>query len=190
MEQCLARFHHFDVPSLAHLFALVSSEPGDFLPPDTSLVVVDDISIPFAFAYPRLNDIASEGRTKNDIKSWASARRWSVAADLACKMSKLAGFKNVAVLLLSQTVTRVKSQHGAILRPALSSKGWDDSIATRIVLFRDWMDGPIGQNHLITTKNDRFFGIVKRSGMLLTEAEQVGAFTVSKVGSAFVRAIG
>lgn len=192
VEQCLGRFHHFDIPSLAHLFALVTSASADFLPAHASLVVVDDVSIPFAQAFPRLNDAANEGRKRNDVKAWASARRWSVASDFASHMSRLAGLRNVAVVLLSQTVTRVKSQHGAILRPALSSKGWDDSIATRIVLFRDWTDGPTSHvaSTSTSTKDDRFFGILKLSGVLFNDVEHIGTWTVAEVGSSAIRTIG
>jgi hypothetical protein len=53
-------------------------------------------------------------------------------------LQKLAALRNIAVVLLNQSVTKMQSGSSALLVPAVSSTAWDAGIAARIVLFRDW----------------------------------------------------
>jgi len=76
---------------------------------------------------------------KNEDLQWAQGRRWSVMGDFVSKVGKLAAMRNMAILLINQTTTKVKTESGAVLRPALSSKSWDNGINIRIALFRDWL---------------------------------------------------
>lgn len=58
--------------------------------------------------------------------------------DFVSKLGKLAVTKNIAVLLTSQTATKVRAETGAVLRAAVSGTAWDGGIASHILLFRDW----------------------------------------------------
>jgi hypothetical protein len=53
-------------------------------------------------------------------------------------LQKLATLRNVAIVLLNQSVTKMQSGAGAILVSAVSSTAWDAGITTNIALFRDW----------------------------------------------------
>ncbi len=53
-------------------------------------------------------------------------------------LRKLAATRNCAVVVLSQCATRMQSEQGATLVPAVNATVWEQGISTRIVLFRDW----------------------------------------------------
>jgi hypothetical protein len=53
-------------------------------------------------------------------------------------LQKLATLRNIAIVLLNQSVTKMQSGAGAILVSAISSTAWDAGISTSIALFRDW----------------------------------------------------
>ena len=77
-------------------------------------------------------------KSRNDAIHWASGRRWAVISDLVAGLAKLAALRNLAVLVINQTVARVRPDTGAILLPAISSNTWDNGIQNRILLYRDW----------------------------------------------------
>lgn len=54
-------------------------------------------------------------------------------------LQKLAATRDVAIIILTQSATRMQAERGATLTPALNARAWDQGIATRLVLFRDWM---------------------------------------------------
>lgn len=54
-------------------------------------------------------------------------------------LQKLAATRDVAIVILTQSATRMQAERGATLTPALNARAWDQGIATRLVLFRDWM---------------------------------------------------
>jgi hypothetical protein len=53
-------------------------------------------------------------------------------------LQKVATLRNIAIVLLNHSVTKMQSGAGAILVSALSSTAWDAGIATSVALFRDW----------------------------------------------------
>jgi hypothetical protein len=57
---------------------------------------------------------------------------------LISALQKLAGLRNLAIVVLNQSVTKMQSGSSALLVPAISSTAWDAGIPARIVLFRDW----------------------------------------------------
>ena len=59
--------------------------------------------------------------------------------DLISKISRLAATKNIAIILTSQTTTRIRQETGAVLHPSITGTAWDTGISTRIVIFRDWL---------------------------------------------------
>lgn len=53
-------------------------------------------------------------------------------------LQTLASTRNCAVVILSPCATKMHSERGATLTPAINTNIWDQGISTRLVLFRDW----------------------------------------------------
>ena len=179
-------FHHFNTPTLPHLLTLLTHPLESFPPQKTSLIVIDSISRLFALAFPKIEDIrdAQTPLKKGDAAHWASGRRWAVMGDFISKIGRLAVTKNVAILLVSQTTTRVRSDTGALLYPAISGTAWDGGINNRIVLFRDWLFRERNAcSELDYQHGVRFAGIMKAKGMAFDGAGRVTAFKIERVFS-------
>ncbi|KAI9704731.1 MAG: hypothetical protein M1836_006511 [Candelina mexicana] len=181
MDDILSKFNYFTTPTLPHMLALLFHPSPEFPPSDTALIVIDSISTSFSNAFARTTE--DKPRTgqpnftkKPDAAQWAASRRWAVMEDFMSKLSKLAATKNIAVLLTSQTTTKVRAETGAVLHPALSGKGWDRGLTNRIVLFRDWPPSPVD-----TTQHPegilalRYAGVVKAGGVLQNGLEGLGS---------------
>lgn len=50
----------------------------------------------------------------------------------------MAALRNMAVVILQQTATKMRDGAGAVLVPSISSTAWDAGIANRVVLFQDF----------------------------------------------------
>lgn len=102
--------------------------------------------------------------------------------DLMAQMGKVAAMNHLAVLLTSQTSTRVSHESSALLVPALSSTAWDGGIASRLVLFRDW---PLfGQDEQEGPFSDlRFVGVLKTRGVVYdgSSVGRIVPFTIDDV---------
>ena len=110
--------------------------------------------------------------------------------DFMASLGKLAALHNVAVLLTSETTARVTAGVGAVLVPALASSAWEGGIATRIVLFRDWVQtGDLGEDTETARERasrTRFAGVLKAGGVVLGDSHGTGSavpFFVEKVSS-------
>ncbi|MCJ1397256.1 hypothetical protein MMC11_000448 [Xylographa trunciseda] len=184
-SELLKRLHYFFTPTLPHLLALVAHLSPSFPPEDTSLIVVDAVSPLFATAFPRavegLDNNQASGK-KNEALQWAASRRFSVMSDFLARLAKLAAMKNIAILLISQTTTKVKTEYGAVLRPALSTRAWDAGIHNRIVLFRDWEATHDQQGRENRTKAIRFAGVVKIANVAYEGLGKVVSFTIEQSG--------
>lgn len=53
-------------------------------------------------------------------------------------LQTLASTKNCAVVLLSHCATKMQSERGATLTPAINANLWEQGVSTRLVLYRDW----------------------------------------------------
>ena len=182
----MERFHHFTTPSLPYLLALLSHQTSDFPPEETSLIVVDSISTLFALAFPKTAENTSSQQSsvkQGDAAHWASGRRWAVMGDLISKISRLAVTKNIAVLLTSQMTTRIRSETGAVLHPAISGTAWESGISARIVIFRDWMfresEDTSSQGEYIP--GARCAGLLKAKGMSYEGVGKVVSFVIKNV---------
>ncbi|KAF2145247.1 uncharacterized protein K452DRAFT_324951 [Aplosporella prunicola CBS 121167] len=181
LDKLLGNFHHYSTHTLAHLLVLCIHTPS-FPPPGTSIVVIDSLSTLFDNAYPRTND---PSKAKPSDARWAAGRRYAVMNDLISKLGKMAAVRDITILLTNQVVTRFGSGHGLV--PAMASMEWDNGIANRMVLFRDW---PPEQDKLSDvdeerSKRIRFVGLVKAGGIALGEPDGLGAivpFTVERSG--------
>ncbi|MCJ1331389.1 hypothetical protein MMC10_008079 [Thelotrema lepadinum] len=142
IDELLGHMHHFTVPTLPHLLALICHSQPTFPPQDTALIVIDGVSGLFGAAFPdRPDNFDKSGKKHNDAE-WASNRRFGIMGEFLTKLTKLAAIRNLAAVLVSQTSIKVKYDYGAILRPAISSKSWSENINNRIVVFRDFSRGP------------------------------------------------
>ena len=185
LDDLLTNFHYFFTPTLAHLIALLAFSSPSFPPEATSLIVVDAISSLFATAFPRAVDRDESNKAtakKNEAVQWAANRRWSVMSDVLARLAKLAAVRNISVILLSQTTTKVKTEYGAVLRPAISTKAWEDGLNTRILLFRDWAAREADMSSQQSSQAMRYAGIVRFGGVSYEGVGKVVAFTIGKVG--------
>jgi hypothetical protein len=106
---------------------------------------------------------------------WAASRKWSVLQYIISTLQKLATLRNIAIVLLNQSVTKMQSGTGAILVSAILSTAWDAGIATSVALFRDW--GWEG-------KQVRYARVLRADGVSIGGNGAVGkvlAFTIESV---------
>jgi hypothetical protein len=180
-----SRFKHYAVPTLPHLIALLLHPPPNFPPPDTSLIVIDSMSTLIENAYQKSHDVLPVKKT--DAKKWAAGRKYAVMSEMVSRLGRTAAINNLAVLLTSQTITRIRSGLGALLLPAISGTEWENGISTQLVLFRDW---PPKRNTQITAedaevwKGLRYVGVIKVQGVLAADQgrfETVIPFSIEKV---------
>ncbi|KAJ5169206.1 uncharacterized protein N7482_004800 [Penicillium canariense] len=145
---------YFRAPTLPHLLALLLRSPKDFPPEETSVIVIDSVSSLFPSYFPsaaELKDRFTQGKITDKLQlQWLLNRKWNVTSDLATHLARLAA-RNIAVLALNQTHTKIKGQPRATLHPVLAGGAWETSVQTRIVLYRDLPDM-------------RFAEITKRAG--------------------------
>ncbi|KAL2356398.1 P-loop containing nucleoside triphosphate hydrolase protein [Cryomyces antarcticus] len=178
--ELLVGFHHYQIPTLSHLIALLVRPPPTFPPRATSLVVVDGISTLFDNAYPRSPDTP-----KSDTARWAAGRRFAVQTTLIISIGKMAALKNLTVLLTSQVVTRVRagSGMGALLCPAIQSTDWENGISTILVMFRDFAGSATGRTKGNSEGKEeeeekmrrmRFVGVLKANGVTMANEGGVG----------------
>ena len=190
MNELLEKLHHFIAPTLPHLLALLLHPSKNTPPEKTGLIVVDAVSTLFATAFPRATDDLGGKQTMGklkDTKLWAANRRSSVMGDLVSKLSKVAVTRNIAILLLNQTNTKVRADTGALLRPAISGPIWEAGISCRIVLFRDWplYRASIERQEVVDQVEEvRYAGVLKAGGIVYGDSEGVGkvvAFAITDV---------
>lgn len=92
-------------------------------------------------------------------------------------LQKLAATRDAAVVVLTQCATRMQAEKGATLIPSINANVWEQGIATRVALFRDW-----------TWNAGRAFGtrlaaVQKLNGTVASDAtEKVFAFKIESVG--------
>ena len=67
-----------------------------------------------------------------------STKRLQALQSIMTALQKLAATRNCAVVILSQCATKMQSERGATLTPAINAMVWEQGVSTRLVLFRDW----------------------------------------------------
>jgi hypothetical protein len=166
-------FIYFRAHTLAHLIALLARPPKGFPPSGTSLLVVDSVSNLFSAYFPsaqELKDQLAEGKiTDKAHLQWLINRRWNIASELGTHLARVAA-RNIAVVAINQSHTKVKGQSHAVLQPLLSGGAWEASVQTRIAVYRDLPD-------------ERLAEVEKRAGKPLPEqaGELLVAFRIEPV---------
>ncbi|KAJ5095041.1 hypothetical protein N7532_007332 [Penicillium argentinense] len=157
-DENLGNVIYFRAPTLPHLLALILRPPKVFPPEETSLIVIDSVSSHFPAYFPNaaeLKEQLAKGKISDKQQlQWLLNRKWNVASDLATHLSRLTA-RNLAVLAINQTHTKIKNQPRATLHPILSGGAWESSVQTRLVVYRDLPD-------------TRFVEVVKRGGRTVT----------------------
>jgi hypothetical protein len=175
-DEMRSHFHHYAIPTLAHLLALFMHPPSSFPPPNTSLIVIDSISTLFDNAYPRNADDRA-AKNRSDQARWAAGRKFAVMNELISTLTKLAAMHDIALLITSQTITRIRTGSRALLVPAISGAEWENGISTRLVLFRDWVpgQGKWTKTDAARMQKTRFAGVLKLNGAGLADDGGVGS---------------
>lgn len=65
-------------------------------------------------------------------------RRLQILQSLISALQKLAAARDILIVVLSQCATRMQAERGATLVPAINTNAWEQGIASRLVLFRNW----------------------------------------------------
>ncbi|KAK8028853.1 P-loop containing nucleoside triphosphate hydrolase protein [Apiospora marii] len=126
---------HFTCSSLAHFIALLCRPTASCISQKTSLVVIDSLSALVNQTYPRNQEARNGPKGVPNV----AAQRLQVLQFIVSSLQKLAATRDVAVVLLTQCATRMQTERGATLTPAINAMVWDQGITTRLVLFRDWL---------------------------------------------------
>lgn len=174
----LAGFVHYTCPSLAHFIALLCRPTRSCIPPGTALIVIDSLSALLNHAFPRLP--AQKAAPKASGKSPSmSSKRLQMLQYVVSALQKLAATFDAAVVILSQCATRMQAERGATLIPAINANVWEQGIATRVALLRDWMwdDGhPCGA---------RLAAVQKVNGKMAADSmDRLFAFSIDSTGLA------
>ncbi|KAK0714894.1 P-loop containing nucleoside triphosphate hydrolase protein [Lasiosphaeris hirsuta] len=135
----LDAFTHYTCPSLPHFIALLCRPTASSIPEKTSLIVVDSLSALINHAFPRVMDGKTPVDAKGNKGPSLSARKLQVLQYVVGGLQKLAATRDLAIVVLTQCVTKMQAERGATLAPAINATAWDQGISTRLVLFRGWI---------------------------------------------------
>ncbi|TVY43799.1 DNA repair protein [Lachnellula occidentalis] len=164
---------HFSTPTLAHLIALFSRTSQNHPAPNTSLIIIDSFSSLITTAFSRTVDATTTPKRSGAPNP--AARKFPILQYLTNTLQKLAATRNIAVVVLSQCVTKMRPGCGAVLVPAVSTTAWEQGLGCRVALFRDWgWNNEDGQ----AVNTVRLAQIIKAEGTALPDGRQkmVGFF--------------
>ncbi|KAF7921476.1 uncharacterized protein EAE97_011265 [Botrytis byssoidea] len=177
-DTLLSNFNHFTTPTLSHLLALLTHTTQNFPPENTSLIIIDSFSTLIDSAFPRNADSTSTPK-KPGVPN-PSSRKFPLLQYLINALQKLATTRNIAIVILTQCVTKIRPGLGAALIPSISATAWEQGLGCRVALFRDWgWDDDEGNN----VDGVRFAQVIKVDGTTLSEGRGIfAAFVIGKVG--------
>jgi hypothetical protein len=132
----IQNLYAYYTPTIAHVFSLISYPTPTFPPTNISLLIVDDISTLFPPPYRKGPNNKTQATPKPSSQSAQSA--------LVTALTRFASTHNVAVVVLSQVITRIRHNESGIsgrafLIPAQDAKEWDAGFASRVGIFRDFV---------------------------------------------------
>ncbi|KAH7328255.1 P-loop containing nucleoside triphosphate hydrolase protein [Stachybotrys elegans] len=136
-QRCdVGKFTRYACLTLPHLMALISRPTKDSIYQNVSLVVASMATALLNSALPKMQDAKQPAHGNKGTKG--HSKRMQALQFVINALQKLAATRNCAVVLLSQCATKMQSERGAALVPAVSSTVWEQGIATRVVLYREW----------------------------------------------------
>ncbi|EXJ57886.1 hypothetical protein A1O7_05309 [Cladophialophora yegresii CBS 114405] len=137
------KFTYLDAHTLPRLLTVFLYPPASFPSPQTCLIVVDDLSNLLLGAFSRTQKNlkpSAPAAVRERFEKQAASKRFQVMENLATAMSKMAAIRNIAIVVLTNATTNLKSSNRATLKPALFSQAWESAVYTRIMLYRDFVD--------------------------------------------------
>jgi hypothetical protein len=152
LPDLLSNLTCFSTPSLAYLIALLAHPSQTFPPSNTRLIIIDSFSTLISSAFPRNVDVTATPKKPNgklltfnvlcqltiSTAPNPSARKFPVLQYIINALQKLAATRNIAIVVISQCVTKMRGGAGAVLVPAINTTAWEQGLGCRIMLFRDW----------------------------------------------------
>ncbi|KAF2673477.1 P-loop containing nucleoside triphosphate hydrolase protein [Microthyrium microscopicum] len=178
------KFHRYQAPTLAHLLALVHRQKKGFPPENTALIVLEDVSCLFPLPPAKTPGQKPAGTPMKSTQS-------ILQSTLLSALSRIASTHNIAVLITSQVSTRIRQFGGALLVTSMSSRDWDEPIASRIVLFRDFPPPSLDKEEFEEERGPailqklRYAGIMKAHGVGMIENDRfkdVYPFSITSTG--------
>lgn len=136
-SEALDRFVHFTCPSLPHFIALLCRPTESCIPPGSPLVVIDGLTGLLNHSLPRMPP-QTTGKSTGKGPS-PGARRLQILQYIVTALKKLATKRSLAIVILSQCATKMQTEGGATLIPAVNAGAWEEGITSRIVLYRDFV---------------------------------------------------
>ncbi|CAK7228603.1 hypothetical protein SCUCBS95973_006938 [Sporothrix curviconia] len=176
-------FVHYVCPSLPHFIAMLCPPPPaqpPCIPADTSLVVIDSLSALVNSALPRTVEGKGPPLMANGKKAPSPFdKRAQVLQCVAAALERMSETRNIAIVVLTQCSSRVQTERGAALAPALNGVAWDRGITTRLVLFRDWAwkdNRPVGGRFVGVQKLDGHESETGIDGMVAFDITETGVY--------------
>ncbi|OAR00295.1 hypothetical protein LLEC1_05861 [Akanthomyces lecanii] len=168
-------FTRYSCFTLPHFLALLSRPSSTTVPAGTSLIVINCVSALINAALPRSH--VGKQNAKQPQASTPSAKRMQALQTIISLLNKLAATRNCAVVILSQCATKMQSEHGASLVPAVNATVWEQGISTRIALFRNWSWDERKPHSVFLA------GVQKLDGRVMLDViDSASAFTVESTG--------
>ncbi|CCD33944.1 hypothetical protein BofuT4_P051340.1 [Botrytis cinerea T4] len=129
-------------------------------------------------AFPR-NAVSTSTPKKPGVPN-PSSRKFPLLQYLINALQKLATTRNIAIIILTQCVTKMRPGLGAALIPSISATSWEQGLGCRVALFRDWgWDDDEGNK----VDGVRFAQVIKANGITLSEGKGIfSAFVIRKAG--------
>ncbi|KAL7922290.1 P-loop containing nucleoside triphosphate hydrolase protein [Trichoderma austrokoningii] len=131
-----AKLVHYSCMKLPHLLGFLSRPTTTAIAADVSLIVISSLWALINSSLPK--SMERTGGKKPAVGLSKAAKRLQGLQFIITALQKLAGAKNCAVVILSQSATLIRSGHLPALVPSINVAAWEQGVATRIVLFRDW----------------------------------------------------
>jgi hypothetical protein len=112
-----------------------------------------------------------------------SARKFPILQYLINNLQKLAATRNIAIIVFSQCVTKMRPGAGAVLVPAINTTVWEQGLGSRIALFRDWgWDDEEGN----PVNDVRLAQVIKAEGIAVPEGrKRLVGFSIAEVRNVF-----
>ncbi|KAE8450503.1 hypothetical protein EG329_006233 [Mollisiaceae sp. DMI_Dod_QoI] len=178
LNTLLENLVHFSTPTLAHFIALFSQPTPTHPPANTSLIIIDSFFTLISCAFPRT--VGSNATPKKPGAPNPSARRFAILQYIINSLQKLAATRNIAIVILSPCVTKMRPGAGAALVPAINTTAWEQGLACRLALFRDWgWDDEDGN----TIQDVRLAQVIKAEGVLVPDVRlRIVGFSILESG--------
>lgn len=187
------RLNHLYTSSLPHLLSILMHPTRDFIPEDTSLLVIDDFSGIVMDGLPQDERVAAANPTesrpslsRDDIMSKSIAiRRAAMLSSISAGLARLAASWSLAVIVLSKATSgRRLGSSIATMRSTMNSSQWNENVAVRIVLYR--MFWPKIDWRALDREARRKQRKRERHALRVAQVERIGGKNVHAEGVRFV----